>query len=113
MFRLIFALASTVPATAMIAAHYMPWRMALGRPLHRLEAYAIGTSAIVSGSVTPLLIADAADVEITPRQAAAIITTSAAAAGIATIAAWLLDWTLDRYHRRLDNELRHARLRDK
>lgn len=47
MHRLIFTLAAAAPAPAMIAAHYLPWRKSIGRDLHRLEAYSIGTAAIV------------------------------------------------------------------
>lgn len=114
MFTALRIAAATVPGIAMIAAHYLPWRKAIGRQLHRLEAYAIGTAAIVGTAVGLLEIADREEVDIEPRSAAEIVILSAASAGVATLTAWTLDASIEQRHRRLDEESRrHAKNRGK
>lgn len=105
--------AATIPGVTMIAAHYLPWRKAIGRQLHRLEAYFIGTTAIVGTAASLLEIADRERMDVTPRTAAEILILSAASAGAATVTAWTLDASIEQRHRRLDEESRrHAKKRD-
>lgn len=82
-----FLICATVPALAMTAAHWFPWRQTLARDLHPLEAYAIGTAGIVATAAAVI----AADREGDGNQHAALLLTAAAAAGVATLSAWLWD----------------------
>lgn len=108
MYTTLCTLAAAGPAATMIAAHYIPWRKSLGRDLHRLEAYALGTAAIIGGAVGTLSLADDAKQPLSPRQAAGIMIASATGAGVATLAAWAFDAVIERRHQRLDRELRNA-----
>lgn len=102
----IYTICAVVPALAMTAAHYIPWQAALGRRLHRVEAYSIGTAAIVGTAATLLFAADD-DPTIRPRHAAICLLMAAASAGIATIGAYLADWRIEERHRRIDAVLRN------
>lgn len=86
-----FLICATVPALAMAAAHYFPWRASFGRELPRLAAYAIGTTGIVAAAAGAI----ASDDGGTAQDHAALLLTAAASAGAATCAAWLWDHVLD------------------
>lgn len=74
------------PILALAAAHWFPWRRIRGRHLHRLEAYAIGTAAIVgtSGAAIALSNGDKND-HVT------MLALATAAAGGITVAAHAID----------------------
>lgn len=89
-----FLICATVPALAMTAAHYFPWRASIGRKLPRLAAYAIGTTGIVGTAAAAI----ASDQDGTANDHAALLLTAAASAGAATCLAWLWDHRLSMQH---------------
>lgn len=99
--RLIFVIAAIVPGLTMAAAHYIPWIAAIGRPLYRLEAYAIGVFGIVGTSAGLLLAADG-HADVKPKHAAVVMVLAAVSAGVATVLSWLADWLIEERHQRLD-----------
>lgn len=87
-----------VPASVMLAAHYIPWARFFGRKLPRPAAYAIGL-------LTILLVVTGAWWG-TGEPAAAIIVgwfwAASTSAGLATGLAYLVDSAVERNHRRED-----------
>lgn len=75
-----------VPTVTLALAHWFPWRRVIGHDLHRLEAYAIGTATIVGTAATAM-----AGSEGDGKDHALLLTTTAAAAGLTTLAAWAID----------------------
>lgn len=84
--RFLQALCLVFPAATMAAAHWFPWRRILGRDLHRLEAYAIGTATIVGTATAAILHSDGDS-----NDAAAMLVLAAGSAGAATAAAYAID----------------------
>lgn len=79
-------LCAVVPATTLAVAHWLPWKQVLGRELHRLEAYAIGTTAIVGTALVAMSQSDGDN-----EDHMAMLATAAVSAGVATLAAWAVD----------------------
>lgn len=77
---------AVLPGTAMAAAHWFPWRRLFGRQLHRLEAYGIGTAAIVGTAAAAMRNSDGDG-----KEHAGLLVTAAASAGVATVIAWAVD----------------------
>lgn len=95
-----YAVTATVPALAMLAAHWFPWRGLLGRDLSRIECYAWGTAWIIGVASAVMRMSRHIDAPLAPDEAATIAELSAASAGIATIAAYLIDdWGAHRRNR--------------
>lgn len=92
-----FWIVGTTSALAIGVAHWLPWRMMLGHDLPRLAAYTIGTAIIM---VPPTIAA--LNVSAIAAGAVALFWTSAVAAGAATCAAWAIDWLLNSYHAKQD-----------
>lgn len=76
-----------VPAAALLAAHWFPWRKAIKRDLHRLEAYTIGTSMIVGTAAAAM----SSDGSPSGREHAKLLLTATMSAGFATVLAWWID----------------------
>lgn len=88
--RISYTLCALFPGAAMAGAHWFPWRR-MGRELHRLEAYAIGTAAIVGTSTVAILSSDG-DREDHAR----LLSLATLSAGVVTLAAWAIDALLDK-----------------
>lgn len=71
----------------MAAAHWFPWRRLLGRDLHQLEAYAIGSGAIVGTAAATIVQDEGGD----RYDHATMLLFAAGSAGIITLAAYALD----------------------
>lgn len=80
-----------VPALAMLAAHWFPWRAFLGRDLSRIECYAWGTAWIIGVASAVMRMSRHIGAPVTPEEAARIAELSAVSAGTATIAAYIID----------------------
>lgn len=70
----------------MVAAHWFPWRRLLGRDLHRLEAYTVGTAAIVGTALAAITQSDG-----DRNDHANMLLLAAAAAGAATVGTYTVD----------------------
>lgn len=79
----------------MLIGHWFPWRLAIGRDLSRLEAYAYGVAWIVA---MPMLIMAAQGQALY----AALVGLSVVGAGSATLAAYAIDHTIKAKHELLD-----------
>lgn len=90
-------LALIIPALAMFAGHWFPWRKAIGRDLTRLEAYAYGVGWIVG---IPCII-----FAIWQQwNAIAVVIVAAGGAGAATLSAYAIDNVIEQRHRYLDEQ---------
>ena len=93
-----------VPASVMLAAHYIPWARFTGRALPRPAAYAIGLATILL-TITFTWWA-------TGEGAAAIILlwfwAASVSAGLATGIAYLVDSAVERAHKK-DDEIERLR----
>lgn len=87
----LYGFTALVPALAMLAAHWFPWRVFLGRDLGRIECYAWGTAWIVGVATATMRLSQRIDAPLTPDEAARLTELSAISAGTATIAAYLID----------------------
>lgn len=75
-----------LPGTAMAAAHWFPWQRLFKRELRRLEAYAIGTTAIVGTAAIAI-----ANSEGDGRDHSRMLILAAASAGVTTLVAYAVD----------------------
>ncbi|MCC6454456.1 MAG: hypothetical protein IT328_05895 [Caldilineaceae bacterium] len=80
------SLCAVVPAAMLAVAHWLPWKQMLGRDLHRLEAYAIGTTAIVGTALVAMSQSDGDN-----EDHMTMLATAAVSAGMGTLAAWAVD----------------------
>ncbi len=80
---------SVVPALILAIAHWMPWQQLLGRKLHRLEAYLIGTTAIVGTTAIAIANSDG-----NKDEHIEMLLASTASGGAATLMAWGIDGML-------------------
>lgn len=76
-----------VPALSLFAAHFFPWRRVLARDLHPLEAYAIGTAAIVGTANVAIALSDSERSD----DHVMMLNLATGSAGVVTIAAHLID----------------------
>ena len=83
---LLKVLCTALPAVAMVAAHWFPWRRLLHRDLHNLERYAIGTTAIVGTAAVAIAVSDG-----DRNDHACMLLLAAGAAGAATALAYITD----------------------
>lgn len=83
---LLKVICTALPAIAMIAAHWFPWRRVMHRDLHNLERYAIGTSVIVGTSSIAISVSDG-----DRNDHACMLLLAAGAAGAATALAYIVD----------------------
>lgn len=84
--RFLQAICFLVPGVAMAAAHWFPWRRLLGRDLHQLEAYCIGTATIVGISSAAITQSEGDGYDD-----ALMLLSAAASAGGVVVAAYALD----------------------
>lgn len=84
--RLLSGICATLPAVAMAAAHWFPWRRLFKRDLHRLEAYTIGTTAIVGTAAIAMAASDGDG-----HDHSRMLLLAAAAAGMTTLVAYTVD----------------------
>lgn len=87
----LYGLVALIPGLAMLAAHWFPWRVALGRDLSRVESYMWGTAWIIGVAGAAIRLSQRLDAPATPDQSARLIEVSAASAGAATMAAYAVD----------------------
>lgn len=80
-----------IPAMTLTAAHFFPWRRVIRRDLHRLEAYAIGTAAIVGTANVAIALSDSEHAD----DHVGMLNLATGSAGAITIAAYLIDAILD------------------
>ena len=93
----LLALAILLPALAMLAGHWFPWRKVLRRPLWPVEGYIYGTAWILA---VPLLALAYAGL----WGYVALLAGAACSAGAATLAAYAVDKWTEAEHRVLDAE---------
>jgi hypothetical protein len=84
--RFLKGICVVVPAATMAAAHWFPWRRVFHRELHRLEAYACGTTAIVGTAALTI-----AHSEGDRGDHSTMLLVAAASAGATTLLAYALD----------------------
>lgn len=77
---------TVLPAAILAAAHWFPWHKFIHRDLGRLEAYAIGTAAIVGTAGFAISISDG-----DRDDHAVMLVLSALAAGGMTVGAYAID----------------------
>jgi hypothetical protein len=96
-----------VPAMAMLAGHWFPWKKLFGRELTRIQAYAYGTGWIVGVPCIVLAIWQ-------EWLAIVVIIASTSGAALATLAAYALDTWAEQRHQLLDEQDRasYASLRN-
>lgn len=87
---LLKAVSFVIPATAMAAAHWFPWRRLFRGDLNRLAAYAIGTSAIVGTAALAISVSDG-----DRREHRTLVLLAALGAGLATLLAYTIDKFVD------------------
>lgn len=82
---------AVLAAALILAGHWFPWRLLLGRELHRLEAYAYGVGVF-------LLVAGLALAATGNYTGLAIVAVVWAAEGLATVGAYAIDhWAKQRH----------------
>lgn len=101
-------LAAGVSLLLILVEHYLPWQLILGNKLPRLAAYVLGLLAIL----VPLTIIFWIVPVWTSGQIIAAIWAVSAAAGLGTLAAWLVDAWLHQRARALAAETEGRILRD-
>lgn len=77
---------TVLPAATMAAAHWFPWRRVMHRELHKLEAYSIGTAAIVGTAAVCISVSDGDRNDHT-----CMLLLAAGAAGATTALAYVTD----------------------
>jgi hypothetical protein len=104
MFALVATTAALLPACLILAGHWFPWPLLLGRQLHRLEAYLYGVSCIMLPATALALYLPSA------REVLAVFWIAAGAAGLATLTAWGVDRLIAYIHSLRDqvDEAQHA-----
>jgi hypothetical protein len=75
-----------LPVSILAAAHWFPWRKVIRRDLHQLEAYTIGTTAIVGTASVAMAISDSEC-----EDHVLMLWLAACSAGLVTIAAHTVD----------------------
>lgn len=104
---LLKAVTFVIPATAMAAAHWFPWRRIFKSELHRLIAYAIGTTAIVGTAAVAMSVSDG-----DRRDHRALLLLAALGAGVTTLMAYTIDKFVDMRARLVAAEAREKVLAD-
>lgn len=84
--RLLTGICATLPAASMAAAHWFPWRRVFRRELYRLEAYTIGTTAIVGTAAIAIANSDGDG-----HDHSRMLLLAAGAAGLTTLVAYTVD----------------------
>ena len=98
------AIVGAASATLILVGHWFPWRKALGRDLHRIEAYAYGVGCIIGPTLFAYQLVGTA-------QATATLLVATFGAGIATLASKAIDAAIDHAHHVKDLEDRLAHVR--
>lgn len=85
--RVLTGVCATLPAATMAAAHWFPWRRLFRRDLHKLEAYTIGTTAIVGTAAIAISASGDGSGHVHSR----MLLWAAGGAGITTLVAYAVD----------------------
>lgn len=88
----LYGFTALIPGLAMLAAHWFPWRVVLGRDLGRIECYIWGTGWIIGIAGAAMRLSQRLDAPLTPDQSARMAEVAATSAGIATVGAYLIDF---------------------
>lgn len=75
-----------VPAATLAAAHWFPWQRVFKRDLHKLEAYTIGTTAIIGTAAIAISNSDG-----DRHDHSRMLLLAAGAAGATTLVAYAVD----------------------
>jgi len=92
-------LCAVVAVFAILAGHWFPWKLVIGRELTRIEAYAYGTACIVTLPVVIML-------TLSMVAAAMMLMASTLAAGAATVGARAFDRYTETRHKNMDLQRR-------